>query len=131
MCYLERAKAWIEGLDGVDIETVESTIERFSYELAREDSQSEKFRELSETIKYLKEQLIELGLEANLISEAETTRSVEITFDPSSLASDKEVVAIKLTHEERKNALSELSQHPTIVALKRNLNAKLLIGEKG
>ena len=127
MTYLERAEKWVDNMDGVDIDTVESTIERFSYEMSKCSAGSEKHVDLKATIGYVKETLLSLGL-----SEDETPNKRDISneiyvFDTSSLGDSEVGDLVVLSETEKADALAELSSLPAFKKLKTTLDAKVYI----
>lgn len=106
MSYFERAKAWLSG-DDVDIEVLESTIERFVIELKKAKSKEHKL-DLEKTLALLNEYCAQGTIEEDVISSQKEKSIVNIVFDSSSLLDQEKCEPISLTNEERKLRLSEL-----------------------
>lgn len=129
--YLERAKQWIDNADDVDIDSVESTIGRFTVELEKlkfsNSMQDEsKIKDLSETLVFLKDTLQEIAGVDELPTETPITPSQiksmtpvnceDFRFDPSPLIDISDLPIMALSAEEKAGALASIRQLPGIIS---------------
>jgi hypothetical protein len=128
--YLERAQQWINNADDVDIESLESTIGRFTVELEKfkfsNPMQVEsKMKDLSETLVFLKGKLQEIAgvdelpLEAPLhpvqVQSLIPVNTEDFRFDPSPLVDVSETPCIVLSAEEKAGAIASIRKLPGII----------------
>lgn len=128
--YLERAKQWIDSAENVDIELLETTINRFQLELENISSQApmptSKIDDLSTTIKFLQDELtVLLGDEVfnkNTINNQPQQIKSELpqesdnyVYDPSPLT-DLEMSIEKISAEQRKTRLTAIKNTSGILS---------------
>jgi hypothetical protein len=128
--YLERAKQWINNADDVDIESLESTIGRFTVELEKlkfsNPMQVEsKIKDLSETLVFLKGKLLEITGVDELPPEAPLphaqiqsfipVNTEDFRFDPSPLVNETDSPCIVLSAEEKASAIASIRKLPGII----------------
>lgn len=137
--YLERARAWLETAEDLDLESLEATIAKFAGELKKASSTSEpnaaKQQDLRATLEYLKQELEVLSGSAEAARPSEVPPPAikapkipanEYVFDPSPLfdMSDEPTASIGAAEKER--LLRTLKTMPGIISV-----ADLVRGKKG
>jgi len=120
--YLLRAKHWIESTDDVDIDTIESTLVRFTMEYKKSSSSNiskSKIKDLEDTIEYLKIELGDLAgaqnMELEPIESPKQTNKNAYSFDPSPLIDLSELAINTLSSDQKHSSLSMIKKMPGIV----------------
>jgi hypothetical protein len=126
--YLKRAKNWIETSEDIDIENIESTVVRFSTELASisDSNNSPKVEDLKSTIKYLKselESLVPIADKALIVideSELYKNDSCDYKLDLSPLGGIKDdcIDIQELSKSQKIETFKKLKSLPCMVNIK-------------
>jgi len=127
--YLQRAKHWVETAEDVDIESLESTLARFTSEQRKYSlnpmQNASKIKDMAETIEYLTSELkmlsgVDFPIPAtDFIKEScsDGPGYINYAYDPSPLVDISESTAIVLSKEERRHTLSQIKNMPGIISV--------------
>lgn len=127
--YFERAKHWIETAEDVDIENLESTLNRFIGEHKKSELAQDKttvdLGDLTKTIEFLKGELLSLAGVDRLPDPigalpdtpvTATSNDVEYKYDPSPLIDPSEPVVAILSDDQRRSALAIIKKMPGVMS---------------
>ena len=123
--YLQRAQQWIQSGDDIDVNSIQSTISRFSQELTKLSNSSSddhsKMQDLEFTIEFLQQELVDLQGPDELLKKtavvplpSKQAPTESYTYDSSSLADNNEDLVETLSPQQKVDALKKVMDIPGV-----------------